>query len=969
MKDIKLKSYEIIEQKYIEDIDSECFVLKHLKTNAKVLAISNKDENKVFSIAFRTPPTDSTGLPHILEHSVLCGSRKFPVKDPFVELMKSSLNTFLNAFTSPDKTMYPVASCNDKDFANLMDVYLDATLYPNIYKFEEIFKQEGWHYELENKDAEIKINGVVDNEMKGAYSDPNQIMFRESMASLYPDTCYGVSSGGKPEDIPSLTYQDFINFHKKYYHPSNSYIVLYGNMDMEERLDWMDKEYLSNFDAIEIDSSINKQEAFKEMKFERIAFPIGQEDDENDKSIISYNISLKDMSDPVFTMCNTILSYVLLDAPGAILKQKLIEAGIGKAVLGGYQDGLNQPMFSVIAKDCNESQKEEFINIIENTFKELVATGLDKKSILATINYYEFMYRESDFGRMPKGLIYAMNVLGTWLYDYAPLISLETSKYFNKIKELVATNYFEELIQEYYIDNKHKSFVCIYPDKNIQNEKDNALKKKLNELKSSLDETGIEKLINDTKELKIYQVTPSSEEDLRKLPSLSRDDIKKEVSALSNIEKEVEGIKVLHHDFFTNGIAYINGIFDVEKIEAKYLPYLGLLASVLTKLNTSKYTYQELDNEINIKTGGLYFEPNVYAKKEKNDYKLVFEVATKSLFENVDETCDLVLEIIQNTKFNDCQRLKEIIFEQCAILQSRIISGGHVSAFTRALSYINEYYKLLDEISGIDYLKFIMNLSKNFDSLKDELVQNLEFLAKNIFRKDNLLVSITADNENYNKVSNSFAKFNVLSNVCDIKFNYVFKENILNEGFKTPSNVQYVARVGNFVDKGYEYSGAINVFKKALSTEYLWIKVRVDGGAYGCMTNFGFNGNAYFVSYRDPNISKTNKVYDEIIDFIDKFNKTEEEMTKYIIGAFGDMDAPLSPRGKGDNSLVNYFMGRSIDDIVKQRQEMIECTDKDIRNLKDLIKSVLDYNVICVIGNENKIEEEKEMFKNISYLN
>ena len=967
MKELNLKAYKKIEKKYIKDIDSECYILKHIKTNAKVLLISNDDENKVFSIAFRTPPTDSTGLPHILEHSVLCGSRKFPVKDPFVELMKSSLNTFLNAFTSPDKTMYPVASCNDKDFANLMDVYLDATLYPNIYKYEEIFKQEGWHYELDNKDNDVIINGVVYNEMKGAYSDPNQILFRESMASLYPNTCYGVSSGGKPEDIPSLTYSDFLNFHKRYYHPSNSYIVLYGNMDMEERLEWMDKAYLSDFDAIEIDSSINKEEKFTEINNVRIAYPIGQEEDLNNKTMMSYNISIEDMSDPVLTMSNTILSYVLLDAPGAILKQALIDAGIGKAISGGYQDGLNQPMFSVIAKACEENQKDSFIKIIEDTLKSIVNNGIDKKTLLATVNYYEFMYRESDFGRMPKGLVYAMNALGTWLYDLNPFTSLEVSSCFDKIKELVNTNYFEELIEKYYINNSHKSIVCIYPDKNCQNDKDNKLKEKLREYKNSLDEKGINKLVQDTLNLKKYQMTPSTEEELRSLPTLTRDDIKKEILPFSNLEKEVNGIKVLHHDYFTNGIAYLKLLFDIDKIEEKYLPYINLLTTVLTKLNTEKYSYQELDNEINIKTGGLYFNPVVYSMKD-NQYKLVIQANVKSLFDNVNDTCDLLLEIIENSKFDDYQRLKEIIFEQASLLQNRIISGGHVTALTRALSYINEYYKLQDETDGIAYYQFIKNLEKNFDNEKENIANTLKFLAKNLLRKDNLLISITSDKDNYDKVNNSFDKFNMLNDKCEIKFDYVFKENILNEGFKTPSNVQYVARVGNFADKGYKYSGAINVFKKALSTDYLWMKVRVDGGAYGCMTNFGLNGNVYFVSYRDPNLSKTNKVYDGILEFIDSFDKTEEEMTKYIIGAFGDIDAPMSPRDKGYSSLVNYFLGRSEEEIMNQRKEMITCTDKDVKALKDLVKAVLDYNVICVIGNENKIDEEKELFKNISYL-
>lgn len=967
--EIKLNTYKVVEKKYIEDIKSECFVLEHIKTKAKVLVMSNDDENKAFGIGFRTPPTDSTGLPHILEHSVLCGSRKFPVKDPFVELMKSSLNTFLNAFTSPDKTMYPVASCNDKDFANLMDVYLDAVLYPNIYKFEEIFKQEGWHYELHDKDANITINGVVYNEMKGAYSSPDQIMFRESLASLYPDTCYGVSSGGNPDNIPDLSYQDFIAFHKRYYHPSNSYIILYGNMDVNERLEWMDKEYLSNFDYLEIDSEIFTQKPFDEVVEKRIPYPIGQEDSEADKCLMSYNVSIADMTDPVLTMSNTILSYVLLDSPSAILKQELLKAKIGKAIVGGYQDSLKQPMFSVIAKGSNEIDKDKFVETIESTLKILVEKGIDKDMLKATINYYEFLNRESDFGRFPKGLAYGMNAVGTWLYDLSPLDSLELSSTFVKIKKLVETNYFEELIKNYYLNNNHKSIVIIYPDKNVQNEKDHALALKLDAYKKSLTEFEIEKLISDTKDLKVYQMTPSTEEELRTLPVLKRSDIKKEINPLSNIEENIDGIKTIHHDFFTNGIVYLKAIFDITGLEAKYLPYVSLLSSLLTKVNTNKYSYKELDNMINIKSGGISFNTSVTAANGVNNYKLLLSGNTKILYENVNDVIDLMLEIIKGSKFDDVQRIWEIVNEQSAILQNSIVAAGHGTALTRALSYINEYYKLLDEIDGISYYQFIKNLETNFDTEKDNLIKTLSELSSKLLLSDRLIISVTADREGFEVVKNNVHKFNQLSGNCDLKFDYQFAPNILNEGFKTPSNVQYVARCGNFVEKGYKYSGVLNVFKKALSTDYLWLKVRVEGGAYGCMCNFGLNGNVYFVSYRDPNLEKTYRTYYGILDFIKNFNKTDDEMTKYIVGAFGDMDAPLSPSRKGAYSLNCYFSKRTEEDIQQERNEMINCTSADIQGLYDLIKSVLDYNIICVIGNENKVEEAKAMFNEVKYLN
>ena len=968
MTEIKLPTYKELERKYVKDVDSECIILEHIKTKAKVLLISNEDENKVFSIAFRTPPTDSTGLPHILEHSVLCGSRKFPVKDPFVELMKSSLNTFLNAFTSPDKTMYPVASCNDKDFANLMDVYLDATLYPNIYKYEEIFRQEGWHYELADKDSDIIINGVVYNEMKGAYSNPEQVLFRESLAALLPDTCYGVSSGGNPDNIPELSYEDFINFHKKYYHPSNSYIVLYGNMDMEERLNWMDENYLSNFDELKIDSAIKNQEPFKETRYVRLPYPIGQDEDENNKAMFSYNVTSGNVEDPLLWMSNTILSYVLLDAPGAVLKDALVNKKVGLAVSGGYQDGLNQPMFTVISKGCNEEQRELFVNTIEETLKDIVDKGIDKKSLMATINYYEFMYRESDFGRMPKGLVYAMNAFNTWLYDYDPLLTLEVGELFDKLKELVETDYFEKLIEKYYINNSHKAVVTIYPNKNVQKEKDDALKLKLKEMKDAMSEDEISALVQKTKDLKTYSMTPSTKEELRSLPLLTRDDIKKDVLKYSNNLKEVNGLKVIQHDYFTNKIGYLKLLFDITKIEEKYLPYLGLLGLCLSRISTKHYDYRELDNEINIKTGGIDFGALTFSTDEVGGYSLVMSVMMRVLFDKVKDGVDLIHEIITTSNFKDHKRLKEIVLEANANIKNRFVSSGHMVSQLRAMSYLKEDSKVNDCIRGIEYSKFISNLADNFDDLADEVTSNLEELVRNVFRSDNLLISYTANDEGFKLLDKSLESLSSLPKKTTIKFNYEFKKENLNEGFKTSSNVQYVARCGNFKEKGYDYTGAINVFKKALSTEYLWMKVRVDGGAYGCMCGFSENGDSYFVSYRDPNLERTYNIYGDILKFIDGFNPTEEELTKYIIGAFGEIDAPLTPQQLGSRSLSAYLMNKTEEDALKIRKEMIECKVSDIKALRPIMEAVLSDNNICVIGNENKIEEASHMFKNISYL-
>jgi len=572
-----LDSYELLEQKWIEDIKSESFYLRHKKSGARIALLSNDDENKVFSITFRTPPKDSTGLPHILEHSVLCGSEKYPLKDPFVELAKGSLNTFLNAMTYPDKTMYPVASCNDKDFQNLMNVYMDAVFYPNIYKHEEIFRQEGWHYELENTMADIKINGVVYNEMKGAFSSPESVVEREIMNTLYPDTAYSYESGGDPQVIPGLSYQEFLDFHSKYYHPSNSYIYLYGDMDMVNKLDWLDKEYLSHFDKIQLNSQLQMQKPFEKVKELHRFYPVSEEEPTEDNTYLAYTKVIGESSDKKLSISFSVLDYALLSAPGAPLRKNLLKAGIGKDIMGCFEDDIRQPYFTVISKNANASQKEEFVNIINSTLEEIVRDGLNKKSVEAAINSMEFKFREADYGNYPKGLMYGEQMFSSWLYcDEHPFIMLEPLGVYEELKNLNGTGYFEELIRKYLIENTHGTCLVAEPKRGMNAENDAVLAKKLDKLKASMSDEELEKLVADTKALKEYQEEPSSDEDMAKIPLLKVSDIRKEIVPLSNEEREIDGIKVIYHNVETNGIAYLKFLFEIECLNKEEIRYASL---------------------------------------------------------------------------------------------------------------------------------------------------------------------------------------------------------------------------------------------------------------------------------------------------------------------------------------------------------------------------------------------------------
>ncbi len=962
------ENYKLIKKQELTDINSEGTLLEHIKSGAKVLLLQNDDENKMFCIGFRTPPYDDTGLPHILEHSVLCGSRKFPVKEPFVELMKSSLNTFLNAMTFPDKTIYPVASCNDQDFANLMDVYMDAVLYPNIHSKEEIFRQEGWHYELMTKDGELTYNGVVYNEMKGAFSSPDGILGRESFNSLFPDTEYGVESGGNPDSIPSLTYEDFTNFHKKYYHPSNSYIIIYGNADMEERLTWLDQEYLSAFDKMTIDSAIHEQVPFDAPRTKEVEYPVTQEQGIDKKTYMSYNVAFPKEVTTTESWAFDIITQVLLEAAGAPLKMALLKEQIGDVVNGSYDSGIMQPVFSVTTQNANPEDQERFVEIIEKTLKEVVEKKLDEKALQAALNRYEFRLREADYGGMSKGLIYAMTSLGTWLYDESdPFSSFEFNKIFDDLKKAIGTTYYEDLIKKYILNNNHKAIVLVKPSLVVQEEKEKALKEKLAAYKASLTDSEVEQIIKDTIHLKEYQASMDTEEDLATIPLLKKEDLSYDVVPIYNKESSVDDVKVIYHDVPTSGIGYVDLLFDVKKLDEKYVKYLGVFKTIFGSLDTASHTYQTLEQDIDINTGGIGC--NVMTVNKGIDYDVYLNVTAKALNNNLGYVFDIVDEIVHTTKYAMKERVKELLSMQVAYMQQMLVGRGHVQSLTRALSYTEPTYFFTDTVEGINYFDTLTNLLKTYETSFDELVTILAEMTEAIFTKENFLVSFTGEQAGLDVLEERLPEFIATLNEnirCANPFKFV--PNKLNEGFKAPYDVQYVALCGNFRKAGLKYTGALQVFQNVISTDYLWKNVRVLGGAYGCMCGFRATGETYFVSYRDPKLTETLDVYHNIVNYLKDFKATEEEMLKAIIGAVGSYDFPLSPANKGIRSLRAYLTGKTIEDFKREKAEIINATEGDIKNILPYVEAIIEQNNLCVIGNDKKVEEAKEIFNETKML-
>lgn len=958
------KNFELEQHRIIDELQGEGYVLRHKKSGARVVFIDNQDENKVFSIGFRTPPSDDTGVAHILEHSVLCGSRKFPSKDPFVELAKGSLNTFLNAMTYSDKTVYPIASCNDTDFHNLMHVYLDAVFYPNIYRVEEILKQEGWHYELDSMEGELTFNGVVYNEMKGVFSSPESVLDRMIESSLLKDTPYAYESGGDPDAIPQLTREAFLAFHSMYYHPSNSYIYLYGKVDFEKELSFIDREYLSHFDKREVDSEIPMQAAFKAPKLVKGTYPV-DEDAKEEGIYLSYNTVYGTSLEVKQNMAIQILDAVLFGMPGAPVRTKLIDAGIGTDVDSSFDAGIQQPVFSIMARDVEAGLEEQFIKVLEDALLAEAKNGINKKALYSTINNLEFKYREADFGRYPKGLIYGLNLFNTWLYDDTKAFALTNSlKVLEELKKEVETGYFEQLIYDVLLHNNHKTYVNLYPEAGKTERLEEELKRQLAIIKSTLNKKQLYYLVNDTKKLKAFQEEPSRQEDIEKIPSLELSDISRQVEPFKNKEKNIGGLDTVIHDYDTNGIVYADFNFNLAELPTDLVPYSTLLVELFRYVDTENYKYNDLASEINLKIGGMSFSTGLVPLLWKKDgFRPFFNIKLKCLEDQIADGMKLLTEIILRSNFFDKKRIKESLSELCTRMEERIPASGHIYAANRSLAHCDPMMAYKELAEGITFYDMVKDLIHDFDQKADKLMNNLQRACHCIFRKENLTVSLTGKFKFDVLLGEEFKQFAALlhKEPC-VKAEPVLFLGKCNEAFKTAGKVQYVAAGGRFEKEGQRYTGTLKVLKTIMSYDYLWINIRVSGGAYGAMCGFARNGYGYFTSYRDPNLENTLDVYKDAWEYIKDFTVSQRDMKKYIIGTINSMDQPLEAYALGARSFAAYQSGLTEDMIRKERLQVLEANQDDIRALAPYIKTMMEECSVCTIGNSGKIEAAKELF-------
>jgi len=962
------QAYKIIKEEGIRSLNGKGLLLEHKQSGARVFMVSNEDENKVFNIAFRTPPKDDTGLPHIMEHSVLCGSRKYPLADPFVELAKGSLNTFLNAMTYPDKTIYPIASCNAQDYRNLMDVYLDAVFYPNIYNEPKILEQEGWHYELEDLEGELSFNGVVYNEMKGASSLAEQVLFKQINAGLFPNHPYGYDSGGKPEAITDLTKEDFLAFHKSYYHPSNSFIFLYGDIDVEEQLTWLDTMYLSQFTRIQIDSTLKIVPAFKQMHYSVKPYAVAAEAGKEKQTYLSYNVALPHTVDAYEDIALEVLTYLLLEAPGAFLKEALLDLGIGEDIFGSYDGALKQATLSVVVKNANPEDENIFIQCVEETLEKLVKEGIPKKKLIAAINIFEFRMREADFGSYPKGILYSIKLLDTWLYGGEPFECFDYDGQFKRLREEAKTGYFEQLVVDYILENTHKLALQLVPEPTLLIQYEEEMKNKLEAYKEVLSQEEQKELIEATKALKAYQSKVETAEVLASIPVLKLSDIDKKEKYVTYTTIEEATVKYVLHKTFTNDIVYITLAFDIQQISLDEVPYVELLTEFLGKLSTEKYSYSTLSDEMNLVTGGISYNTKIYgAYEDPNACQPKLEVSFKSFANKFQETVDLVYEIINHTQLEDTNRLKQLLEEIKSRQKMYLISNGHAASMSRASSYISRTGQYQDQLSGIGFYQFLEKIVETDDYTA--LSKKLAVLLRKIIRQVNTVVLINAQENDTQKVKISLSEMMAkLEKGCVIVGSEQRTMDVTNEGFQSAGKVQYCSLAGNYVQENYKYTGHMQVLQTIVGLDYMWREIRMKGGAYGGVFRLTKTGLMYLSSYRDPNLAQTYETYQALPKYIQNLDLDKRELAKYIIGTISRLDQPLTPRMTGEKALALEILERDQKVAQKERDEVLGTDVEVLRALAELVEKVLKQNHICTIGNEKKVEEEGSIFGRVTQL-
>ncbi len=947
-------AFELIRDEHIAEVNSQAQLFRHIKTGAEVLSLVNDDENKVFGITFKTPPEDSTGIAHILEHSVLCGSRKYPVKKPFVELIKGSLNTFLNAMTFPDKTAYPVASQNLKDFYNLVDVYLDAVFFPLIT--EDTFRQEGWHYELEDTNSPLVYKGVVFNEMKGVFQSPDAVMRDIAQRSLYPDTTYGITSGGDPKAIPDLTYQQFKAFHQTYYHPSNTRAFFSGDDDAGARLDILDA-YFSQFERAPVDAEVKLQSRFNAPR-QIVATYAGTKDEGKPRDgMVSVNWMIDPPADRTEALSHGMLSYLLAGNPAAPLRKALTESGLGEGMTGGgIGSGLRQPMASFGMKGIDPADAEKIEALILSTLGEIADKGFAPEQLEAAANTFEFSLRENNTGSYPRGMVYMFNALGSWLHGGDPLAQLHFEDALTALKDKAAKGHFANEIRRLFLENTHRTTVTLSADPE-QGAREAAREAEiLAGVRAGMDDGALQATVAETRKLKALQESVDDPALLAKIPTLGLSDLPRETRKVPIEIGNLGEARLFYHDLPTLGIVYLDLGFDLHVLDKALLPYLPLFGRALLQTGTSKEDFVSLTQRIGRSTGGIAQHRGLSARQGSDGSAAWFFLSGKAVPDKLEEMLAIMGDVLLDARLDNRERFKQMALEEKAGFEARLVPSGNAIVDTRLKSGLTEASWIAEQLGGVSYLSFLRELVKRIDSDWSSVEAALKRIRGTLFNRGRMVVNVTTDGALWDRARGEIERFMGRLPNGDFAFaDWAIDHQPKSEGLIIPAQVNYVGKGANLRSLGFEMTGASSVVLKFLNTTYLWDKVRVQGGAYGGSSRFDLtSGNFSFLSYRDPNLLGTIDAYDGASKAL-KADIGESDLTRSIIGVIGDVDGYEFPDAKGYSSMWRQLTGTT--DAIRQqrRDEILGTTIADFRRRAEAVEAVARHGHVVVLGGEAAI--------------
>lgn len=952
-----IHGFELLREEHVPEINSTARIYRHIRSGAELLSLINTDENKVFGITFRTPPVDSTGVAHIMEHAVLGGSRKYPVKEPFVELMKGSLNTFLNAMTYPDKTCYPVASQNLQDFYNLIDVYLDAVFHPTLDPFT--FKQEGWHYELESPDGEMTFKGVVFNEMKGAYSSPDSVLDEISQHSVFPNTNYSVDSGGNPEHIPDLTYTQFVDFHRRYYHPSNARIFFYGDDNPEKRLELLDA-YLAAFEFQPVDSLVPLQPPFQHPARLIHPYEVG-DDDPNPRHWITLNWLLPEGRDAELNLALGILENILIGNPAAPLRKALIDSALGENLTGrGLETGLRQMFFSTGLKGVEAASVDRVEQLIQTTLRDLVDRGIDPDTVAAALNTVEFRMREYNTGSYPRGLLVMLNSLESWLYGGDPLQPLRFEAPLSAIKARIASGerYFEELIRRFLLDNPNRTTVILQPDVNLARRRNETEKARLAAARAQMTPDDVQQVVSDTLELQRRQEAVDSPEALATIPSLKRSDLEPNIRTIPSELIEVDGLPpVLVHDLFTNGILYLDLGFDLHALPAEWLPYVPLFGRALLETGTDRENFVQLLQRIGRTTGGIHQSSLTSAALNRERGQAWFILRGKAMLSQTGDLLGILGDVLRSARLDDRERIRQMALESRAGMESHLADRGHAVVGSRLRARFSESDWAAEQMGGINYLFFLRELIERIDQDWPSVQTVLEGIRARLINRNSAICNITVNADGFAQVRGAIETFlGSLPNAPVEIHPWPLPAAPENEGLTIRTQVNFVGKGGSLYAAGYQPHGSAHVIVNYLRSTWLWNKVRVQGGAYGGFCTFDRQSGIFtFISYRDPNLVATLSSYDETVDFLSSLEIDDDELTRAIIGTIGEIDTYMLPDAKGFTALTRHLLGITDAERQKIRSEILNTRIEDFHAFAQTLAAVRDRGNIVVLGSEEAI--------------